>query len=1247
MKILIRLPCFIFKALLRLQNEKQLQFLKLMIMRIYSVIIIILTSIPIILTGQKVEPLGSGLTLRGAIHDIAYDKEKEETFVVGYFSAIDGVKMESVGIFKNGEWDSIPDSSEIEGVVYSAEVHEGSLYIAGDFKISSDTNICNVAKLENGVWRSLNVEPMYTTIRDLCWFEDELYVTGDFKSINGVTNNGVMKYSKGQWKDSGLNSFLNAEGLFVSGDTLFAWGRGFYGHGSYSHTVSFYTNDRWTTLPGIGSEPTISEACIKYDGLIYAIIHNGLFRFNFDNNEWVLVESLPSAYNSPILFEHENELLLATEKFKIFRLSNGILEEFEIQGLDNNFSGTVNSISSHNDQILVGGDFQHWDSKSSSLSLILNNTISSYGKVSSDITNSHSSGYSVAQSIVRYNGKYLIGGRFSYANNIYSPGLVYWDGEKFSAFELPLPDGVRQLEIFENELYALPHGEKWSDPDLAPYTLIKYDGSEWEGIATPLKLTSFDIINDKLFIKRDVEYSSDDGGPFYLQDGNWQELNPIPVNNPLQKYRYRSISPYKGGYLMKVTRWPVVQLAYLPNDTSEWEVLDTVDVYFDNIIVHDEDIYLTSIWRPQFVFKYHRDRVDTIAQDVETELAHIFNIGDRVYYSAWNEGLYRVNNSLEYYNSLGIRDIEEVDEGRYLLALQRGLVNSGLDRDPLNKIALLSFETLAIDVNQDYQEICTKEYVQYWPITDHVNVKYSWEFEGGIPSHSNSSYPMIKYDSTGTYIARVEASNLDGDTVYRTAEVKVADCKSPSPRANNYDNHWIMGNEYYDSYGLGGFDFTFPDTILSPRYLSPGELEEGNIVMSDINGNLQFHSNGRSIWNMHNEAIEGSECFNSDLDDYHLDAFISNQSLLSLPDVKEKYLYHIFDLDPINIEGEFWLAGANLSISTIDMSKNNGRGEIVACNEVIIDDILLNSTMQASRHENGKDWWIIVGKYQSDEYYKILFTENGVESIETSSWNRYYPALFSGQSTFSPNGKFYAQIIKENQEVSIWRFDNATGDLYDQKLYTIATVDNIEYPYGCSFSPNSRFLYISSLTQLRQIDLCNYENLEVELIDSWDGSYEFVYPLYFGKQMLSPNQKVIIASYGNGHTAFGVIERPNEKGKECDFNQHSLRISDFTSNFGDIIPIFPHFRNYSSYTGDCGSVHTVEYDLEHNFFAYPNPISSQTTLYFNQKTSGQLYSVNGALIYSFANTDYLDINSLPSGTYFLRTHKWTTKIIKQ
>jgi len=1190
-------------------------------------------------TAQKITPLGSGLTLSGSVYDIVVDESSGISYCVGDFSAIDQVKMQKVGQLSNDTWSAIEDTSKIEGVVFCAVFHEGILYVGGNFTIESGSKIVNLARLVEGKWQPLGVEFMSGSIRSISWFKGELYATGDFRSINGIKNNGVMKYSGGEWTDSGLNSQLNANEMFVVGDTLFAWGSGIYGNSDVSHTVSYYTNQSWTRLSGIGT----SESCAYHKGKIYCTKGNVLYVYNKDDNSWINLGTGSTSTYEDILFVHNDELYVIFDQQEIYRIEDDLLVLYEIENSDRVFFKIINTIKSIDNSIVIGGDFQHWETHSVSLCRIDDNRISAVGKVSSHISHKGAWEYSNGNTIVEYNGKYLIGGIFDFADDIYSPNLVYWDGVDYLPFEVPLPDGVKQLEVFENELYALPRANNWSDPSLSNFGAIKFDGEKW--VSGSLGGYEIEIIDDKLFMLNENGGDTYWGGPYYLRNGEVNELKPVPIEGQIPWYRYGDVRSYKDGLIMAINHFPEGdQIVYLASDTSNWVVLETIEEDFNYLQTINDHIFLIGLGSK--IYEVKDGKVDTISQEIGTNLPVFFHLNNEIFYSAWNEETHRYNDNgtLVKYNDLRIRDVEKISENQYLAALQTSSFSAGLERVELNKICLITYDSLEVNINREVENICQEGYVQYNPITDHISLNHQWKFEGGTPAVAVNVYPMVKYNTPGIYDVTLISTNMDNDTVYTTSEIVIDQCDVPEPLSNNHDNNWIMGYKYGTGNGLGGFDFTFSDSIVAARYLSPVEMNNGSVVMSNENGNLQFYSNGFSIMNMDNRPMDGSECFNSELD-YSIDYFIANQSLLSLPAVGKDSTYLIFDLDPVSFSS-YWTGASNLSITTIDMSRNGGKGEVVSCNEVIIEDMLLNSTMQATRHQNGIDWWIIVGKYESEEYYKILISENGVESIETESWGRYYGSTFSGQSTFSPDGKYFAQVIREDQEVVIWKFDNQIGVLSDQQIYTIVPLDETEYPQGCSFSPDSHFLYVSSRSQMRQIDLCNYDEIDVEHIASWDGTSEFIYPLYFGKQMLAPNQQIIVTPTGNSHKSFGVIESPNEKGVKCNFRQHSLSISESTRNIADVIPVFPHYRNYLSYEGDCETVSAKELDAA-TFYVYPNPLGDGSMLHLSQSTTGYLHDVSGRKIHSFKNTDYLDVHSLRPGIYFINSEFGTHKFIRQ
>ncbi|TPN89243.1 PKD domain-containing protein [Aquimarina algicola] len=52
--------------------------------------------------------------------------------------------------------------------------------------------------------------------------------------------------------------------------------------------------------------------------------------------------------------------------------------------------------------------------------------------------------------------------------------------------------------------------------------------------------------------------------------------------------------------------------------------------------------------------------------------------------------------------------------------------------------------------------------------------EYEWQFEGGVPSRSLKRNPgLIKYDTAGTYVIKLTASNIDGSIDTKTVEIQI------------------------------------------------------------------------------------------------------------------------------------------------------------------------------------------------------------------------------------------------------------------------------------------------------------------------------------------------------------------------------------------------------------------------------------------------------------------------------------------
>ena len=60
------------------------------------------------------------------------------------------------------------------------------------------------------------------------------------------------------------------------------------------------------------------------------------------------------------------------------------------------------------------------------------------------------------------------------------------------------------------------------------------------------------------------------------------------------------------------------------------------------------------------------------------------------------------------------------------------------------------------------------------------------------------------------------------------------------------------------------------------------------------------------------------------------------------------------------------------------MTLNNGLGDVVSKNSIVLQDILFWGELNATRHANDRDWWLLCHRVNSNKYYKVLITPYGI-----------------------------------------------------------------------------------------------------------------------------------------------------------------------------------------------------------------------------------------------------------------------------
>ncbi|MCB0706551.1 MAG: PKD domain-containing protein, partial [Saprospiraceae bacterium] len=248
-----------------------------------------------------------------------------------------------------------------------------------------------------------------------------------------------------------------------------------------------------------------------------------------------------------------------------------------------------------------------------------------------------------------------------------------------------------------------------------------------------------------------------------------------------------------------------------------------------------------------------------------------------------------------------------------------------------------------------------------------------------------------------------------------------------------------------------------------------------------------------------------------------------------------------------------------LYYSLVDMDKNGGLGRVIEKNVEIIDDELDYGRVIAQRHANGRDWWILLPKFETNEYYRFLIDADGVHIEENQIIG--YPVINGGgQTMFSMAGKKFVRVsakyVNQGIHFDIYDFDRCTGLLSNHIQFNVPDTMIV---LGGALSPNGQFLYVSAWHDVFQFDLeaADIPGSQV-LIGHIDG---FESPpglrTQFFLSQLAPDGRIYISSNTTNYS-LGVIHRPDLPYPDCDFRQHDIQLPVL---YDSALPNYPNFRS--------------------------------------------------------------------------------------
>ncbi len=313
---------------------------------------------------------------------------------------------------------------------------------------------------------------------------------------------------------------------------------------------------------------------------------------------------------------------------------------------------------------------------------------------------------------------------------------------------------------------------------------------------------------------------------------------------------------------------------------------------------------------------------------------------------------------------------------------------------------------------------------------------------------------------------------------------------------------------------------------------TPDNLESAASI-ADENGNLLFYTNGVKVWNrLHQVMPNGTGLYGRNT---------TTQTLI-VPKLGSSSLYYVFTASPEGDSDYFPIESRGFHYSVIDLSKNNGLGEVVEKNIKLVTST--TEKIAGTNHVNGKDVWVVMHEWNSRFFRAYLVTETGIShnpvisesgSIHSgglgdgSTWNAI------GQMKISPDGEKLALVTYISKQLEVFHFDPSNGKInlmFSKSLYEEGGGRLV----GVEFSPSSRYLYFTeNFCNVFQVDL-NAEQGKINIVKISNTP-----PCDHPSQLqLAPDNKIYVAQFGESF--IGVIEKPNEAGELSEFKGRAIEI---------------------------------------------------------------------------------------------------------
>ncbi len=364
------------------------------------------------------------------------------------------------------------------------------------------------------------------------------------------------------------------------------------------------------------------------------------------------------------------------------------------------------------------------------------------------------------------------------------------------------------------------------------------------------------------------------------------------------------------------------------------------------------------------------------------------------------------------------------------------------------------------------------------------------------------------------------------------------------------DYNFITG---YDSFNQGSDSligtslFTFENETLSlKKFLVEANFRRSSSFISSPEGKLLYYTDGFRVWGEDHQLVPGLEEINRD--NYFWNSstgFNVAQQIIILPNEPNyNFIYTFFDKPLADT-----VVRPNVLRSTL-ISKEGSKSKIYH-NDLNIDTNRYSFGMlTATRHANGRDWWLVAPLMYSPDLLVYLIQKNLIRFHHREKFNLPTASNGTGSACFSPNGRYYASVnfypqYKTGGLLTIYDFDRCEGKLRNKRTNYLQDWGGTS---GLAFSQNSKYLYYNTLWSLYRINPFDIDlELNIHRIDSANAKENDPFGCVFGLMYLAPDGKIYMASAGPLN-CLSIIDYPDEDNiKNIGWRRDGIRIPTYNA----------------------------------------------------------------------------------------------------